>query len=154
MRMAKNLNCIFCDIAKGVTRPGREPTTLLYKDDSLIAFPDIRPAAYKHIQVIPIEHIATVNDLTPTESHRQLVESMVALGHKLVREHAPDAKEYHFGFHRPPFNSVNHLHLHCFALPFHSWFHQLKYTPRLLIPFFLTPDALLERLGKPASTNE
>ncbi|KAK8945891.1 hypothetical protein KSP40_PGU013055 [Platanthera guangdongensis] len=23
-----------------------------------------------------------------------------------------------FGFHRPPFNSVNHLHLHCFALPF------------------------------------
>lgn len=23
-----------------------------------------------------------------------------------------------FGFHQPPFNSVDHLHLHCFALPF------------------------------------
>ncbi|CAI5505018.1 unnamed protein product [Closterium sp. Naga37s-1] len=134
MRMAKNLNCIFCDIARGVTRPGREPTTLLYKDDSLVAFPDIKPAAYKHIQVIPIEHIATVNDLTPSEAHRQLVESMVTLGQKLVREHAPDAKEYHFGFHRPPFNSVNHLHLHCFALPFHSWFHQLNALQRATGP--------------------
>lgn len=28
---------------------------------------------------------------------------------------------YRFGFHQPPLNSVNHLHLHCFALP---------YTPR------------------------
>lgn len=28
---------------------------------------------------------------------------------------------YRFGFHQPPLNSVNHLHLHCLALP---------YTPR------------------------
>jgi hypothetical protein len=26
-----------------------------------------------------------------------------------------------FGFHRPPFNSVDHLHLHCMALPYISW---------------------------------
>lgn len=25
---------------------------------------------------------------------------------------------HRFGFHQPPFNSVDHLHLHCFALPF------------------------------------
>ncbi|GJP43777.1 hypothetical protein CLOM_g3193 [Closterium sp. NIES-68] len=79
---------------------------------------------------------------------------MLAVGQKLLREHAPDAKEYHFGFHRPPFNSVDHLHLHCFALPFNSWWHQQKYTPRHFIPFFMTPDALLERLGKPAGIAE
>ncbi|CAK9223660.1 unnamed protein product [Sphagnum jensenii] len=26
-----------------------------------------------------------------------------------------------FGFHRPPFINVDHLHLHCMALPYISW---------------------------------
>ena len=38
-----------------------------------------------------------------------------------------------FGFHQPPLNSVNHLHLHCLALP---------YVPRLVIQCFLVPICL------------
>lgn len=31
------------------------------------------------------------------------------------------SKEYRFGFHLPPVNSVDHIHLHCFVLPITSW---------------------------------
>jgi hypothetical protein len=29
----------------------------------------------------------------------------------------PEQQRFKFGFHRPPFRSVDHLHLHCFLLP-------------------------------------
>ena len=47
-----------------------------------------------------------------------------------------------FGFHQPPFNSVDHLHLHCFALPFlprylqYSLLLNFPHGPKLQISFF------------------
>lgn len=32
-----------------------------------------------------------------------------------------ESKEYRFGFHLPPYNSIDHTHLHCFVLPFSSF---------------------------------
>jgi hypothetical protein len=39
---------------------------------------------------------------------------MQAVGRSLLEQFAPGAP-YEFGYHLPPFNSVDHLHLHCFA---------------------------------------
>ena len=36
-------------------------------------------------------------------------------------------EERRFGFHIPPFRSVDHLHLHCLQLPFRSTLKGLKY---------------------------
>lgn len=44
------------------------------------------------------------------------VEDMVRAGSKLLSSIEPH-REHKFGFHVPPWNSVDHLHLHCFALP-------------------------------------
>ncbi|CAN1748191.1 Probable aspartyl protease At4g16563 [Linum perenne] len=104
--------CIFCQISGKSTS-----TNLLHTDDTVVAFQDVRPSAFRHYLVIPVKHIATVNDLRRREEDYTLVNHMLQVGRTLLQQDAPESK-HRFGFHQPPFNSVNHLHLHCFALPF------------------------------------
>ncbi|KAH9317707.1 hypothetical protein KI387_019476, partial [Taxus chinensis] len=71
-----------------------------------------------HYLVIPVDHIATVRNLQRRKEDYVLVEHMLKIGQSLLQKDVPGALGYRFGFHQPPFNSVNHLHLHCFALPY------------------------------------
>uniref|UniRef100_A0A0E0PC17 HIT domain-containing protein n=2 Tax=Oryza rufipogon TaxID=4529 RepID=A0A0E0PC17_ORYRU len=129
--------CVFCPIAR------RDPacnTVLLYSDDRVMAFKDINPSAFRHYLVIPIEHIPTVNNLQRTTEDHQLV------GRDLLNRDAPNSEEHRFGFHQPPFNSVDHLHLHCLALPFTPSWRQVKYTPLGPLGGFIEAESLLERI--------
>ncbi|XP_047066530.1 bifunctional adenosine 5'-phosphosulfate phosphorylase/adenylylsulfatase HINT4-like [Lolium rigidum] len=142
--------CVFCDIA------GRAPgstTALLYSDDKVVAFQDINPSAFRHYLVIPIEHIPTVNDLRITNEDHQLVSHMVKVGKDLLDRDAPRSEEHRFGFHQPPFNSVDHLHLHCLALPFMPSWKQVKYTPLGPLGGFIDADKLLERIKPQAEVH-
>ncbi|KAJ1272028.1 hypothetical protein BS78_06G171700 [Paspalum vaginatum] len=135
--------CVFCDIAR------RAPTStaaLLYSDDKVVAFRDINPSALRHYLVIPIEHIPTVNSLQKTIEDHQLVSHMVKVGKDLLKQDAPNSEEHRFGFHQPPFNSVDHLHLHCLALPFMPSWRQVKYTPLGPLGGFIEAEKLLERI--------
>lgn len=49
---------MFCDIARG-----RVPARVLYEDDRVVVFPDIRPAARQHLLVIPRQHVANTHVL-------------------------------------------------------------------------------------------
>jgi histidine triad (HIT) family protein len=42
---------------------GELPATIVYKDDRITAFRDIRPAAPTHILIVPNKPIPTVNDI-------------------------------------------------------------------------------------------
>jgi histidine triad (HIT) family protein len=53
-------NCIFCKIVRKEI-----PASVCYEDESIIAFEDINPVAPVHILVIPKEHIASLNEVTP-----------------------------------------------------------------------------------------
>ncbi|KAL8536069.1 hypothetical protein ACS0TY_011631 [Phlomoides rotata] len=141
MEAALQSSCIFCQIARSSTS-----TTLLHKDDKIVAFQDINPSAFRHYLVIPIEHIPTVNDLQRRSQDFSLVSHMLNVGQSLLQRDAPHAKHYRFGFHRPPFNSVNHLHLHCFALPFIPRWKAIKYMS--LGPFggFIGAEKLMQRI--------
>ncbi|WOL00232.1 hypothetical protein Cni_G08945 [Canna indica] len=175
MAAAARSPCLFCQIARGSTS-----TDLLYavfsffiyrplycallfhfhysflllllpmQDEMVVAFRDINPSALRHYLVIPIDHIATVKDLQRrTEDHR-LVNHMLNVGKTLLSRDAPESTRYSFGFHQPPLNSVDHLHLHCLALPFiPSWKH-MKYLS--LGPFggFIEAEKLLGKI-KPLS---
>ncbi|CAN0908497.1 Bifunctional adenosine 5'-phosphosulfate phosphorylase/adenylylsulfatase HINT4 [Linum grandiflorum] len=131
--------CIFCQISGKSTL-----TNLLHTDDRVVAFQDIRPSAFRHYLVIPVKHIATVNDLRRREEDYTLVSHMLQVGRTLLQQDAPESK-HRFGFHQPPFNSVNHLHLHCFALPFTPKWKHIKYVSFGPLGF-IEAERLLEKI--------
>ncbi|KAL3598632.1 hypothetical protein D5086_006550 [Populus alba] len=114
-------------------------------DDKVVAFQDINPSAFRHFLVIPVEHIPTVNDLQKRDEDYSLVNHMLNVGKTLLHQDAPQSKDYRFGFHRPPFNSVDHLHLHCLALPFIPRWKHVKYMS-LGHHGFVEAEQLLEKI--------
>ncbi|KAH7514167.1 hypothetical protein FEM48_Zijuj11G0059900 [Ziziphus jujuba var. spinosa] len=134
-------DCIFCKIASKSTS-----TTLLYSDEKIVAFQDINPAADRHYLVIPVEHIPTVRDIQKRSEDYTLVNHMLEVGQMLLRRDAPQSLQYRFGFHQPPFNSVNHLHLHCLALPYTPRWKHLKFLSLGSLGF-LEASKLLEKIN-------
>ncbi|CAH8276386.1 unnamed protein product [Arabidopsis lyrata] len=116
-----------------------------YKDEKVIAFQDIKPAAQRHYLVIPKEHIPTVNDLQRRDEDYSLVRHMLSVGQELLRKDAPQ-NIHRFGFHQPPFNSVDHLHLHCFALPYVPRWKAIKYKSLGPLGGFIEAETLLEKI--------
>lgn len=100
-------DCTFCKIIAG-----RAPGKIVFRDDQVTAFHDIRPAAPVHILIVPNEHIASINDLSPEQEPlvghlftvaRQLARKagIAESGYRLIINNGPDAGQ-----------AVFHLHLH------------------------------------------
>ncbi|KAL8521014.1 hypothetical protein ACS0TY_011525 [Phlomoides rotata] len=102
MEAALQSSCIFCQIARSSTS-----TTLLHKDDKIVAFQDINPSAFRHYLVIPIEHIPTVNDLQRRSQDFSLVSHMLNVGQSLLQRDAPHAKHYRHCFSPSSLNQNN-----------------------------------------------
>jgi len=51
--------CLICDLVNN-----RLPRHIVYEDDHVVAFLDIRPAATGHTLLVPRTHVARVEDLT------------------------------------------------------------------------------------------
>ncbi len=56
------MDCLFCKICAGTI-----PANLLYEDERVIAFKDIKPQAPVHLLIVPKQHIATLNELKEVE---------------------------------------------------------------------------------------
>ncbi len=99
-------DCLFCKIAAGEI-----PADKVYEDDKVIAFKDINPKADVHLLVIPREHIASLNELTP--AHDALLAHMMRVIPQLAKTQGLDE-----GF-RTIINTgegggqiIFHLHMH------------------------------------------
>ncbi|CAM6099965.1 unnamed protein product [Calypogeia fissa] len=147
--MAKIAQCPFCDIANGRTE-GRT-TAILYQDNRVIAFEDRSPQAFRHYLVIPVAHVMNVKSLTKSKDDYALVVQMQKVGQSLLEKDAPNA-HLRFGFHKPPLNTVDHLHLHCLALPYKGWWRSVKYTSLGFLGAWIGVEKVLERLN-PEDTN-
>ncbi|XP_014288271.1 adenosine 5'-monophosphoramidase HINT3 isoform X2 [Halyomorpha halys] len=101
-------NCIFCTIVNE-----NDQSKIVYQDDDVVAFPDIKPAAENHYLIIPRTHLPNAKDLD--SSHRSLVEHMIKVGNDILTEKNVDLSNSRLGFHWPPFNTIAHLHLHAIA---------------------------------------
>ncbi|KAI8337228.1 HIT-like domain-containing protein [Chlamydoabsidia padenii] len=138
-------SCPFCDVS---TETG---FAIIKETDDLIVFKDRSPAAKLHLLVIPRKHIGTVKDMKKKDI--PLLQDMIGLGEQLLKDHGyqvNDNKErYRLGFHVPPFNSVNHLHMHVIGLDFKNEWRKWKYMPGRI--WYLDASSLLAQLHETKS---
>ena len=64
-------DCLFCRIAAGDIR-----ADVVYEDDRILAFRDIKPQAPSHVLIIPKSHIATLNELSDPDLAAALIQSV------------------------------------------------------------------------------
>jgi len=57
------LGCIFCRIIRG-----ESPSKLVYEDDRVYAFDDIRPQAPTHVLIVPRKHIIDLKHAAPEDA--------------------------------------------------------------------------------------
>lgn len=98
---------VFCGIVSGDI-----PTTRLFEDRDILAFPDINPQAPVHILIIPKKHFSTINDLG--ERDGELLGRMVLVARKLAKEHGVSFTGYRLVLNCGPQGGqvVPHVHLH------------------------------------------
>ncbi|KAG8864965.1 hypothetical protein FRC20_010022 [Serendipita sp. 405] len=70
-------------------------------------------------------YVESVRNLNKTQI--PLVKALWSLGEKYLDSNSIPKEKRRFGFHIPPFTSVDHLHLHCFVLPFNDLIREHKY---------------------------
>jgi histidine triad (HIT) family protein len=94
---------------------GRDQGAIVYQDNDLIAIRDINPQAPLHVLIMPRQHIATINDLTPAND--ALVGSMFRAAAALAKEHWYAERGYRtvFNCNSEAGQSVFHIHLHLLA---------------------------------------
>jgi len=109
-------DCLFCKI-----RDGEIPGDKVYEDDDVIAFRDVNPQASTHILVIPIQHIATINDLEDEDS--VLIGNMVLVAKKLAADEGIEEDGYRLvlNCNEAAGQSVFHIHLHLIGGRRMSW---------------------------------
>jgi histidine triad (HIT) family protein len=73
-------DCLFCGIVDGKIK-----AEVVYRDESVIAFKDIKPKAPVHILIIPRKHIPTLLDLQ--ESDGAVLAAIFRAAAKLAGEH-------------------------------------------------------------------
>lgn len=85
---------------------------ILYEDDDVLAFRDIRPLAPVHILIIPKREIPSINDLDPADS--PLVGKMVLVARDVARCLNISEKGYKLLFRvgRDGGQEIPHIHLH------------------------------------------
>ena len=97
------------------------PAVIIYEDDLVVAFRDIKPQAPTHVLIVPRKPITRIAEATPEDQrvlgHLLLKAAEVAnklgltqSGFRLVFNNGPDAGE-----------AVPHLHCHIFGGRHMSW---------------------------------
>nr|XP_054758684.1 adenosine 5'-monophosphoramidase HINT3-like [Lytechinus pictus] len=98
--------CIFCKIAQG-----KEPNTkILFQNEAACVFHDIRPSTKEHLLIIPKSHHGNVKSLEKCKI--PLVQYLYQVGEVVLESRGGNIADARVGFHWPPFNTIDHLHLH------------------------------------------
>ena len=91
---------------------GDLPATVVYRDDRVIAFLDIRPAAPVHILIVPHKPIPTADDIA--DEDESLIGHMVIVARDIARSQGIAKSGYRMivNCNADGGQEVYHLHLH------------------------------------------
>ena len=100
-------DCIFCRIARGEV-----PADFLYRDDDIMAFNDINPAAPTHVLVVPVKHIESLAHMSAEDE--PLVGRMIGAANRLARDGGIAESGYRLVINsgKEGGQVVPHLHMH------------------------------------------
>ena len=101
------MDCIFCKIANKEIS-----SEIVYEDNEVIAFKDIKPVAPVHLLIITKKHIPSVDHLEAED--KELIGSLFLAARKIAREQGVAETGYRLVFNVGPDagQTVDHLHLH------------------------------------------
>jgi histidine triad (HIT) family protein len=101
------VDCIFCKVASG------EIGQLVYEDDQVAVFNDLKPQAPVHVLIVPKKHIEKLADVTEGED-ACLLGHIVDVANKIARDTGVSEDGYRMVVNNGPGagQSVWHLHFH------------------------------------------
>jgi histidine triad (HIT) family protein len=99
--------CLFCRIAAGEI-----PAKIVFNDEKVVAFEDIKPQAPTHIIIIPRKHIPTVLDLD--EEDRELVGHIHLVANQIAAEKSLTQNGFRLvtNCKKSAGQEIFHLHIH------------------------------------------
>ena len=91
---------------------GEIPANVVYRDDRVIAFRDIRPRAPTHILIVPMKPIPTANDVA--DEDEPLIGHLFTVARDLAKQEGIAANGYRLivNCNQHGGQEVYHLHLH------------------------------------------
>ena len=100
-------DCVFCEIING-----NSPADFLFKNEKLVVFKDINPAAPVHWLIVPRNHIRSINDLNPKD--HDIISQLIMAGKEAAVAAGIDKSGYKllFNVERGGGQIIFHLHLH------------------------------------------
>ncbi len=109
-------NCLFCGIAAGEI-----PADIVYKDEEILAFRDIRPQSPVHVVLIPRRHVATLNDISGKDT--AVLGRMFDVAREIAVGNNIAAEGYRIvvNCNKAAGQEVFHLHMHLLGGRNFSW---------------------------------
>jgi histidine triad (HIT) family protein len=100
------MECLFCNIANGKTE-----TDLVYQDDEVVAFPDIKPKAPVHLLIVPKKHLESLNEVS--DQDKELIWKMILVAKKLAKDFGVEnGYKLKINTGRKSGQEIDHLHMH------------------------------------------
>ncbi len=101
------MDCVFCQIVEKTI-----PAEIVYEDEHVMAFRDIRPVAPTHVVVIPRAHFASLDEATSV--HRDVIGHALLVAAKIARAEGLAVNGYRTVINtgEDAGQTVFHLHAH------------------------------------------
>jgi len=96
-------DCLFCKIANK-----EQQSEVVYDDQEVIAFKDIKPKAPVHLLIIPKKHVPSLKQA----EDQQLLGKLMLTAKEIAQEREAEGYKLVFNVGQEGGQLVNHLHLH------------------------------------------